>query len=227
MPITRAKNKIIYFAHVPKCGGTTVEKAFENAGFQWVFHRGRWKSMGKMAYVKSMPTHISARHFEMLFPGSFIDLTFAVVRHPLSRFLSAFNYNRLTGRIPWHFGIDKFMSRLENSRDRFLFNYDNHFLTASEIIPQDSTVFRLEDGLEEIIPWLRKALGDYEVGIDFHVENKRAYNDTASPSPLKEQIKKRFQPKIPSLDVLSDDLINRVSELYKEDYVKFGYEKLP
>lgn len=227
MPVTRKLNKIIYFAHVPKCGGTTVEKAFENAGFQWVFHKGRWKSMGKMSYVKSMPTHISARHFDMLFPGSFIDISFAVVRHPLTRFVSAFNYNRLTGRIPWYIGFDKFLARLEKSRNNFLFHYDNHFLTANEIVPQGSTIFRLEDGLKHIAPWLREALGDDEVNIDFHTENKKTYNDTASPSPWKGQIKMRFQPKIPSIENLGDEATDRVHEIYKEDYNRFGYERLP
>ena len=40
------------------------------------------------------------------------------------------------------------------------FLYDNHLCPQSAIVPKDATVFRLEDGLDAIVPHLDRLAGD-------------------------------------------------------------------
>ena len=182
--------------------------------------------MGDRSYVRSMLTHIAAKHLDMLFGENFFDFIFAVVRHALKRFLSAFNYNRLIESIPWYNSIGGFITKLESSPDFFLYQFDNHFLPMSDFVPSKCLIYKMEDGFDTI----RKGLGegiDAKLGtLNFEVKNSKVYNDTSSPIHYKSQIKLHFQPKVPKIEELSSKLKNRVYELYSDDYKRFGYGRL-
>jgi hypothetical protein len=95
MPIARIGSKLVYFAHVPKCAGSAVERyleqrfgpmAFRDPAFYEQEHGERWSN--------SSPQHIPIKALSRLFPASFFDASFAVIRHPVDRLASAFLYQR-------------------------------------------------------------------------------------------------------------------------------------
>lgn len=84
MPLYRHKGSLIYFAHVPKCGGTSIEdylsRRFGPAAFldrRFLRRRAPW--------TRTSPQHVTAADFSRLVPPSFVDVNFAVVRHPAEK----------------------------------------------------------------------------------------------------------------------------------------------
>ena len=90
MPIIQINAQFVYYAHVPKCVGSAVEDyliqwfgslAFLNRKFGHVPRKSSWSL--------SSPQHIDRQTLSTLFPDRFFHVSFAVVRHPESRMLSA------------------------------------------------------------------------------------------------------------------------------------------
>ena len=42
MPFFQLASKLVYFAHVPKCGGTSVERGLMDNGLKMAFRDGQW-----------------------------------------------------------------------------------------------------------------------------------------------------------------------------------------
>ena len=128
MPLVRIGTDIHYFAHVPKCGGSSVEAylkarfgslAFLNARFLSAPESHRW--------TKSSPQHITLDALTGLVPADWITSSFAVVRHPVKRLISAFHFQIENERtVSRQLSIDDwFEDWLEKARET-PFLYDNH-----------------------------------------------------------------------------------------------------
>lgn len=225
MPLTRIGDRLIYFAHVPKCGGTSVEQAFRDLGHEWGFLAGGWKAQGASSWVRSVPQHLPADALERLFPPGFFDYRFALVRDPVDRFLSAVNHNRQNGNLPWWMGLGGVLRRLEARSDHLLHRCDNHFLPACRFLPPGTEVFRLEDGMEGLCAALAREVDPGFATLPFGRANARRYNATASPSWWKARIKAAAQPRLPARAALDPATLGRIAALYAEDYEALGYAR--
>lgn len=222
MPLFKANGQIVFFAHVPKCGGTTVEHSLQESGYKlsmldqqyWAHEKDRW--------YKTSPQHIPYDHLITLLDPGLFDYSFAVVREPVDRFLSAFNHNRF--RIGRSISFDRFVERLRKrvsaSGDYFEFEFDNHFLPADRFVPPDCEVFRLADGLDKIM----STVGD-GLGCRFDVlphQNQKKYDKVLdADNPLKRGVKRALFAVSPSKPDLSDAQVEAVRELYQVDYERF------
>jgi len=91
MPSYSIKNKNILFIHIPKTGGTSVERALNSISSSSSLH-GSFDFPG-------IPVVSQHYHFSVLAESLNLDnydYTFTILRHPLNRFLSEINY-RLSG----------------------------------------------------------------------------------------------------------------------------------
>ncbi|MEL7299500.1 MAG: sulfotransferase family 2 domain-containing protein [Pseudomonadota bacterium] len=212
MPIVRAGAKLIYFAHVPKCGGSAVETYLADRFGALAFHDDAFLSRnGQERWSATSPQHIDAATLDTLFPRSFFDASFAVVRHPVARLVSAYHFQREMERaipegLDFSAWLDTLPARLATRRDA----YDNHIRPMSDLVPGGAAVFHLEHGLAALVPWLDTvtgaATGPRRIA---HMNARGAYVS----------VKAEAAPKA----VVTDADRDLISVLYAEDFARFSY----
>lgn len=201
MPLSCTDHGPIFFVHVPKTGGTSVEdyliRRFGPLALNDVNKRGGVTGTGLITAVN----HLSAIDLQEMIPAQSI-LTFAVVRNPLTRLLSEYSWQRGAS----------FMSRLSFSTwlrvmvhacAREARVYGNHIRPQDQMVPEGVEVFRLEDGFDGLLARLDAVTGtrrpDLEIG---HFKPRAQGRETV---------------RVHRQDVA---LIQRV---YARDYARFGY----
>ncbi len=222
MPVFRKDKMLILYAHVPKSGGTTVNQRLRELGYDLAFFDGDFWNTKKSRWYKSSPQHITNSDRLLLLPDSLFDYTFSVVRDPVSRFLSAYNHNR--GRIGYSVSFSRFLNRMETRVQRrgdyFSYKFDNHFLPASRMIPPNSNVFRLEDGIAHLFSQLKNDIG-LNIPLDDGVENRRSYQIAESRTKIRTIVKQTISSHSPKKAELAPNEIDRVRALYREDLENF------
>ena len=196
MPIFLAGEKLVYFAHVPKCGGTSVEGSIQRCGVRIAMKDAQFWSRPNKWY-KTSPQHIQLKHLKKIFPDDFFHISFAVVRNPASRFLSAFNHAQIAGRIAIDEEPLNFTRKIKKQKDYLAKEHDNHFVPSCHIVPQDAKVFRLEEGMDSLRAWLTTTFPGQFSGIKFQHNNKKPYIQNVSETP---------------------ELLTILRDIYKEDY---------
>lgn len=223
MPILRASGKLIYFAHVPKCGGTSVERYLRDRFGALAFVDDAWWSRGRGRWGASSPQHVTAEALATLFPDGFFDVAFAIVRHPATRFVSAFVNARNDGRISRMSTLDGVLSRLERQGVGRPGLADNHFLPMTRFVPAGAEVLRLEDGLDRVAGLLDRVTGTRWDGRIAHANASRGPHGPPGMT-LRHRVKRAIQPPVPPLDPAR---LARIRALYHEDYPAFGYPQSP
>jgi len=165
MPIVRCDGRLIYFAHVPKCAGTAIEHylatccgplAFLDPAFNDLTTGPRWSV--------TSPQHVDAESLARLFPDGFFDEVFPVVRHPVDRLASVYQFQRdIEGHIPQRLGFVNWLTRLSESGAASHARFDGHTRPMGDFVPEGAMIFRLEDGLGPLVSWLRQKLPGVEL----------------------------------------------------------------
>lgn len=209
MPIFRSKQLIVHFAHIPKCGGSTVEDVLRNYG-KLAFLNRRFRPDENKDFPCS-PQHYHASFLERLIPQSFFDFSFAVVRNPEERMVSEFKYRKgirrklKNGTRPRHLGaepteINDWITDAIRNYPAHPFLYDNHLRPQSEFLIKDTEVFRLEDGLGKVFVRLSEVLGQ-----EVMAPEKRTLVS-------------------PKIEVnLTEESRALIADFYRSDFEKFGY----
>ncbi|MEO1222940.1 MAG: sulfotransferase family 2 domain-containing protein [Pseudomonadota bacterium] len=207
MPFFRVASKLVYFAHVPKCAGSAIEN-YVGARFGTVAFLDRFYLSQPMAarWSKSSPQHIDAASLQRLIPLNLFDAMFAVVRHPATRLVSVYRFQRDIERsIPSHQAFPDWLHGLAEKRQANPFVYDNHIRPMSDLVPDNAKVFRLEDGLDSVVAWLDDLAGT--------VDGPRAVPIVNKSSAAQEG--RAVRP--------SDDDLRLIAEIFAVDFVRFGY----
>lgn len=210
MPIARLPNgKFLYFAHVPKCAGTAVERYMIDRFGALGMHDGAYaaRSDGD-AWSLSPPQHMPETVRRDLLPDTLFDAVFATVRHPLLRLRSAFLFQReversLPAALPFH----RWIETLPRSLALAPYALHRHLRPMVETVPANATVFRIEDGLDAVVAWLDRQAGTDDGPREIGTANRLADRLTDA------------QPEVP----LSRKVMARVAEIYADDYARFDY----
>lgn len=171
MPSLTLDGRLIYFAHCPKAGGTSVERFMvERWGnavgmLGWGWDR-KWAREGERAgEIPSSPQHYVWEDARRVLPRA-PDHVFTVVRDPVARMVSEYRYQqagRLTrpfGRPLRGLGFGAWLRLMFAMADRNPYTHDNHFRPQTDLVPKgEVTVFRLEDGLDPVFAWLCRLAG--------------------------------------------------------------------
>jgi len=202
----KAKRSVaVYFIHIPKCAGTTLEKMFASLGFQsflapedYLFAR---------QYLKVPPTHFDIETIEKIFDLNKL-YSFSIVRNPYNRILSDYKWAKEKSNRTEYFKAMSFDEFCSNSFEEY--KIDQTYL-ASHIKPQHKfisnnvkKVFKLEDGLETAI---QQVFADLGIVISGNILLPRL--NATNENPIE----------------ISNYTRELIYDFYKEDFEMLGYEK--
>jgi len=208
MPIVRAGPHLFYFAHVPKCGGSAIE-AYLAARFGRIAlldtrHHAR---TADKRWSRTSPQHISLDVCERLFPEGFFDHSFAVVRHPVARLVSAYYFQREIEQLPLaRAGFSEWLETLPEMMENDPFVFDNHTRPMVDLVPAEAKVFYLEHGLDALVPWFDAITGRKDAPRALRPINER-------------KSRKASGAKV----VPSEHDLKLIEQLYAADFARFGY----
>lgn len=168
MPLARFGDRIVFFVHIPKTGGASVDHYLAAHGAMAL-----WTSGGQ-GWAKCSPQHIHAAVYDRIVPRGFADAAFTIVRNPLTRLISEYRYRKARRKLD--IGFDDWALRAMAKRDRDPYALDNHLRPQHEFIRGDLTLFRFEDGLEPVFDWI-----DGQAGVP---RAERPWANKASGDPV-------------------------------------------
>lgn len=141
MPLYRTTAGVVFFAHIPKTGGTSVEKTLKVAGASEAM-----KFRKKIGYSKATMQHMHAAIYREAVGKDFADYSFTVVRNPYDRFASEYKMKVLDAgaQDPVHEWAKVNFNRFEE----FSYTRDNHIRPQIEFVSKRVEVFTFENGLQ-------------------------------------------------------------------------------
>ncbi len=208
MPIIKADARLVYYAHVPKCGGSAVnwylEERFGALAFYDNAHtrqsrRGRWS--------RTSPQHVDRASLARLFPDDFFDAVFTIVRHPVARLTSAYHFQLDVERtIPVDTTLSDWLLDIGERAAEDPFVFDNHVRPMTEIVPENAHVFHMEHGLDGLVPWFDALTGTASGprAVPRFNEKGRNTGDITKAAPTEADIA-------------------LIADLYAADFRRFGY----
>lgn len=207
MPIFKASNKIIYFAHVPKCGGSSVQEYLQTRFGSLAFTDQDFYSRPcSQRWTNSSAQHVSVDALGRLFPSGFSDASFAVVRHPVDRLVSEYHYLRdHLKTLDQNDVFSTWLADLEQALKDTPLIYDGHVRPMAVLVPTNATVFRLEDGLDQVVGYLDELVGARAETIRM---KRLLVRDTSIPKV-----------------VPSENDIAAIERIYASDFERFGYDR--
>ena len=200
MPLVLHDGFRIFFAHVPKTGGSSVENyLIRRFGFAALtIRQGKVKHGRKRDLIHS-PSHMAAADLRHFLPER-LDLCFAVVRDPARRMISEYGFQKgqsLMSRLSFGLWLRAMLhaARLDPRV------YDNHIRPQVDLVPEGAEIFRLEDGLDGIVPRIDTVVGQTAPDVEMGHFLKRKGSDIA----------------------LTRQEAALLARFYAEDYARFGY----
>ena len=194
------------FVHIPKAAGSTIERVFKRSGWKMDLYE-TWKTHPRlMAVRRCSPQHYHAAVLQELLALDRFDATFTVTREPISRFRSEYLMrNHLDPRVDAG-SLDDWAARVLASREQDPYTLDNHLRPQHEFLVPGACVYRLEQGVDEIIKDL-----DHRFGLGLNANVPRALHSTKRAGVPSEHVE------------VSPALEESLRDLYARDFELFGY----
>lgn len=209
MPIFRRNDQNILFVHIPKTGGTSLERTFVAAGFEMLYRDGE-TGPGSVNSLRTVPPqHMHAELLEQMFRLEQFDLIFMVTRHPLARFRSEYGMRNSAALSAGDGSADRVEEWTESAFRRLRRDpraFHNHLRPQSEFYVPGAIVYRLEDGMDSILADLDAHVGGGLPQEAVHVMNRQKSTGVATRDIV-------VPPRVRA----------RVEAFYHQDYRQFGY----
>lgn len=203
MPLAISNGKTIFFAHVPKTGGTTVEDyMIRRFGHLSILDRN--KRTGVVGTGLLMPaTHLAAGDLAELLPKP-LDYSFAMVRDPVSRLQSEYRYQTKVSRMS-RFDFSTWLRIMLAGLTIEPRIYENHIRPQSDLVPDGAEIFHLErDGMTQMITQLDAVTGQAAPEITIEEANRSTYR-----SPI----------------TLHAEDVEAIEKTFAVDYDRFGFDR--
>jgi len=213
MPIFRTPKGLVLFAHVPRCGGSSVENYLHGRfGTLAFLDRGHQDRPADRRWNRSSPQHVDRITLNLLMPPEFFADGFAMVRHPVTRLESVYLHNReVTGLIPAEQGFDTWLADIPAQRQRDPGYLDNHARPMVDLVPARCRIFRLEDGFAAVEQWLDDLTGTTwprHIG-RVHARDQLLAQKGLAPTPR---------------PIRTPDSLALIATLHAADFDRYGYD---
>ena len=204
MPLFFSNSQSIFFAHVPKTGGASVEEYLTrrfgpltiaaNLRFKTPMQaEGRWHD------TIEPPQHFTKYILQGFLPRD-LSQAFAVVRNPLDRLLSEYRFQQGISRLN-HLGFSTWLRVMLRAAATDPRVFHNHIRPQRDLVPDGARIFQFESGFDPVIDWLDTVTGTTAPDLDMgHFLNR---------------------PKEP-VAIRGQD-IALIRDFYAADYAAFGY----
>lgn len=155
MPTFQIGGKLVLFVHIPKTGGTTIEKLFRtHPGYQEEALYAEGPSNLFIRTSVCSPQHWHASILKKALRINCFDLTFCIIRNPLSRILSEYSMHigksQGTLTTPTEKSFVEWYEESQEMRKANPFCFDNHLRSQNEFLLRKSLVATYEDGIPNI-----------------------------------------------------------------------------
>jgi len=193
------------FIHIPRCAGSSVE--------QWIVGRDWW-------HVQRQTKHLLASQAKRMYARWWKSyFKFAIVREPVSRFISALNYAS-------HFGLAINPSGrvdLSGYRARFgqdiVLEHDHRYYRRSDLLqPHHVSGAIFGNILDAEVDYI----GRFETLSESMAEVRRLIGHAAPFEHWRERSKPVSAVPLPKVD---DQVIAEIAAMCAKDYSQFGYEE--
>lgn len=201
MPFIETSGKRILFIHIPKTGGTSIEKAMEKIAPLRLCIRTI------PGFLKVPPEHFTLHNIDALFDEGYFDFMFSVVRNPYARLESEYRMRSILAQERFFKELPRFPIWVEQAiesvtRDR---NYmANHLRPQADFVGNDVHVYKYEENLENILGKVTR-----KIGLQLKLPEKKLLETQHVKIPIK----------------WSSECIRLVNTFYEEDFNAFNYKK--
>ena len=209
MPIFIHSGEMHYFCHVPKCAGTSVEYLLEQEfGELLLLTRSHFSLPAERRWSRTSPQHIAYEDLRQLFPVKRLASSFAIVRDPLARLISAYKHAWRHRELAQGTSLERWFDDYLLLRQSYPYAYDNHLRPQVDFLLPGAKLFRMEDQMDQLLVWLQQTFGiNPDATLDHHNTGELATRDL--------RVEKR---------PISAGFLDKVTEFYAADYRQFGYE---
>jgi hypothetical protein len=202
VPVFVKDDRRVLFAHVPKTGGSAVEDAFRDDGWEVHFLDRTSRRRPVQQLRRCSPQHMHAALLEQTLRLERMDLFFAVVRDPLARFRSEYLWRHREEPQLDALEVERWGRRVLEQFTHDPFVRDNHIRPQSEFVLPGTRVHHYEDGLQGAVDDVYRSLGLAETA--------------TVPEPPRAPVS--------SAEVdLAPGFTARLREFYRADFERFGY----
>lgn len=206
MPVFKNGDKNVLYIHVPKTGGTSVERLFTESGYKKHLYDPSYGKDSPNYLRRCSPQHLHAELLRATLRLNRFDVIFMTTREPMARFKSEYAMRNKENLEPGNQRVEEWTATALKKYMSDPFVHDNHLRPQAEFYLPGCNVYRLEDGLESLV-------ADLNAKFDLNLS-------TEIPRSMDREKRSGHS----STDVVVPDMVEqRVREFYHDDFAKFGY----
>lgn len=160
MPIFTKDERSVLFVHVPKTGGTSIERMLIKAGWDVGLRATPKTHPAQMPFLRVSPQHYHAEILRNTLRLGRFDATFLICREPLARFRSEYamrNKARSDAGSAEH--VEAWTRTVMRRAQRNPYVFDNHVRPQHQFVVPKARIFRLEEGMDSIVESLNAEWG--------------------------------------------------------------------
>ncbi len=210
MPLFSKKGRYVLFVHIPKTGGSYIEKAAQANGWRTDLLLNGFR-ITENSFLQVSPQHFHAGLYEQMFDLCKEIEVFTVVRHPFNRLKSEYYWQRKQERtdVP----VDEWVPRVLGECMENPCIHDNHIRPQIDFLPTRAKhrVFKLE---EEGISKALAFLGARSEKSMFNRLKPAFRRSKVKASVYEPEIEKAFQVRRQDIETF-----------YANDMHEFGYDR--